>query len=93
MDSLDIQCKRQTICRVILGFLKQKLCRSRLRPPPLHPQGRRGLGWGRAQLRPCGYKILQKTHSTEAQSWRAGRTGPRPSTATCERVGRKSRVP
>ena len=29
---------------VIQSTLKQKLCPSRLRPPPLHPQGRRGLG-------------------------------------------------
>jgi hypothetical protein len=34
----------------------------RLRPPPLYPQGREGLGRGRARRRPCGYKILQKAH-------------------------------
>src|SRR5262245_42141401 len=33
----------------------------------------------------------RKAHSTEGRSWRAGRTGPRPSTDTCERVGREFR--
>ena len=46
-------------CPSIQSTLKQKLCPSRLRPPRLHPQGRRGLSSGRACLRPCGYNILQ----------------------------------
>src|SRR5271165_2505049 len=50
-------------CPSIQSTLKQKLCPSRLRPPRLHPQGRRGLSSGRARLRPCGYNILQKAHS------------------------------
>src|SRR4051812_40714202 len=32
-----------------------------------------------------------KTHSTEARSWQAARTGPRPSAVTGERVGREFR--
>ena len=48
-------------CPSIQSTLKQKLCPSRLRPPRLHPQGRRGLSSGRARLRPCGYNILQNT--------------------------------
>src|SRR5271165_6146552 len=48
-------------CPSIQSTLKQKLCPSRLRPPRLHPQGRRGLSSGRARLRPCGYNILQRT--------------------------------
>ena len=47
-------------CPSIQSTLKQKLCPSRLRPPRLHPQGRRGLSSGRARLRPCGYNILQR---------------------------------
>src|SRR5208337_3779282 len=34
----------------IQSTLKQKLCPSRLRPPSLHPQGRRGPSSGRARL-------------------------------------------
>src|SRR5271166_4526966 len=49
-------------CPSIQSTLKQKLCPSRLRPPRLHPQGRRGLSSGRARLRPCGYNILQRTN-------------------------------
>src|SRR5262249_7599062 len=33
----------------IQSTLKQRPCQSRLRPPRLYPQGRRGLGWGRAR--------------------------------------------
>src|SRR5271166_5061844 len=36
-------------CPSIQSTLKQKLCPSRLRPPRLHPQGRRGLSSGRAR--------------------------------------------
>ncbi len=50
---------RMRPCPSIQSTLKQKLCPSRLRPPRLHPQGRRGLSSGRACLRPCGYNILQ----------------------------------
>jgi hypothetical protein len=48
----------------IQSTLKQKPCQSRLRPPPLYPQGRQGLGRSRARPRPCGYKILQKGHAS-----------------------------
>src|SRR5271165_430413 len=51
-------------CPSIQSTLKQKLCPSRLRPPRLHPQGRRGLSSGRARLRPCGYNILHYQHFT-----------------------------
>ena len=43
----------------IQSTLEQRLCPSRLRPPRLHPQGRRGLSSGRARRRPCGYNFLQ----------------------------------
>ena len=41
---------------------KQTACLSRLRPPRLHPQGRRGPGGGRTRRRPCGYNVLQIAH-------------------------------
>src|SRR5262249_31452566 len=46
----------------IQSTLKQSLCQSRLRPPRLYPQGRRGSFRSRAYSRPCGYKILQRAH-------------------------------
>ena len=68
-------------CPSIQSTLKQKLCPSRLRPPRLHPQGRRGLSSGRARLRPCGYNILQCTNASQSRSARelepiAGRIQP-----------------
>jgi len=50
-------------CPSIQSTLEQKLCPSRLRPPRLHPQGRRGLSSGRARLRP-----LRIQHSSEDAS-------------------------
>jgi hypothetical protein len=44
-------------------ILNQKACLSRLRPPRLHPQGRRSLRWSCARGRPCGYNVLQRTKS------------------------------
>jgi hypothetical protein len=48
----------------IQSTITQRPCQSRLRPPRLYPQGRRGLGQCHARPRPCGYKILQREHLT-----------------------------
>jgi hypothetical protein len=49
-------------CPSIQSTLKQKLCPSRLRPPRLHPQGRRG-----PELRPRSFTALRIQHSSEGE--------------------------
>jgi hypothetical protein len=91
----------------IRSTLKQRPCQSRLRPPRLYPQGRRGLSSGRARRRPCGYNVLQKAQSTRGRHVRRFRVGllthrtsrnqaneaePGHSVAVGERVGRERQV-